>query len=57
MKYTILFISVVPLLTTSGCIFAGHQEGCEDRGHGEYRERSEHHGDHESEVVVRVHPD
>ena len=57
MKYIILLISVATLLTTVGCIFPGHREGGEHRGHGEYREHAEHHGDHEPEVIVRVHAD
>jgi hypothetical protein len=57
MKYIILLISVVTLLTTAGCIFPGHRGGGEDRGRGEYREHSEHHDDRGPEVVVRVRPD
>jgi hypothetical protein len=69
MKHILLLISVVTLLTTTGCIFPGHRGGSDyghpeefrgredDRGHGEDRQRSEYRSSPEPVVVVRVHPD
>jgi hypothetical protein len=61
MKHILLLISVVTLLTTTGCIFPGHRGGGDYgghdqyRGHGEYREHPEYRDYPESGVDVRIH--
>ena len=60
-KYIVLFIGALTLLTTSGCIFPGHRgggeyrDGGEYRGHGEYRGQPEYRGSPEPGVDIRIH--
>ena len=61
MKLILPLISVVTLLTATGCIFPGHRGGGEYRehgeyhGHGDYREHAEYRTYVEPSVDVRVH--
>jgi hypothetical protein len=66
MKFILLLIGAVTLLTSSGCIFPGSRGGGEYRGGDEYRDRGSRdrgefrgHEEHHLEpaVDVRIHPD
>lgn len=66
MKTILLLISALTLLTTSGCIipedhrdYHGHGEYRDHEGYREheYREHSEHHGEPEPGVSVRIQPE
>ena len=61
MKFTLLLISAITLLTTAGCIFPGPRGGgqyrdhSEYRGHGEYRWHSGYRSYPEPGVNIRIH--
>jgi len=55
MKHILLLISVVALLTTTGCIFPGHRGGGEYNEHGEYYGHTQYSNYSEPGVDVRIH--